>query len=159
MLILSCVFHYEFDRIHPYVDGNSRLGRLWHTLLLSQWDSDFAWIPVAPIIYSKQKDYYAAINTSNGAGESRVFIEFILSVIKTALVETISAMNVMENKPTDKASIRLSKIESYLKNHNYIMNANVRVLCNVSAATANRILGRLVQEGTLIKCRVNGHWF
>lgn len=158
MLIRSCVFHYEFDRIHPFIDENRRLGRLWHTLLLSQWNSDFAWIPVDSIIYSKQKDYYAAINKSNDTGESTVFIEFMLSVIKTALVETISSMNGMEDKLTDKASIRSSKIESYLKNHNYIMNANVRALCDVSAATANRILGRLVEEGTLIKCRVNGHW-
>ena len=88
-LITGCVFHYEFELIHPFADGNGRLGRLWHTLLLSKWNPIFAWLPVESIIHENQSDYYDAINTSNDEGESTVFIEFMLSVIKKALMEAI----------------------------------------------------------------------
>ncbi len=88
-LISSCVFHYEFELIHPFADGNGRLGRLWHTLLLSKWNPLFAWLPVESIIHENQSDYYDAINSSNDEGESTIFIEFMLHVIKEALIEAI----------------------------------------------------------------------
>ncbi len=90
-LISSCVFHYEFELIHPFADGNGRLGRLWHTLLLSKWNPLFAWLPIESIIHNNQTDYYNAINSSNDEGESTIFIEFMLSVIKEALVEAIES--------------------------------------------------------------------
>lgn len=87
LLIKSCVFHYEFEVIHPFADGNGRIGRLWHTLLLSQWNPLFAWLPVESIIHDHQQEYYDAINRSNALGEGTPFLEFILGVIKEALQE------------------------------------------------------------------------
>ena len=154
MLIRSCVFHYELELIHPFADGNGRVGRLWHTLLLSKWNSSFAWLPVESIIHDRQQEYYDAINASSDAGESTVFIEFMLSAIKASLMDAISA----SDGKVDKATFRWKKIEEYLKTHDYIMNADVRELCGVSAATANRILANLVAESKLVKCHENGYW-
>ena len=158
MLIRSCVFHYELEQIHPFADGNGRVGRRWHTLLLSKWNPTFAWLPVESIIHDRQQEYYDAINASNDAGESTIFIEFMLSAIKTSLIETIGVSDGMSDEKMDKATLRWNKIQEYLKTHDYIMNADVRELCGVSAATANRILAGLVTEGKLNKCCEGGHW-
>ncbi len=158
MLIRSCVFHYELELIHPFADGNGRVGRLWHTLLLSKWNPAFAWLPVESIIHDRQQEYYDAINASNDAGESTVFIEFMLSAIKASLMDAIRTSDEMSDGKMDKATLRWKKIEEYLKTHDYIMNADVRELCGVSAATANRILYKLVKENILYKYKLSGHW-
>ena len=158
MLVRSCVFHYELELIHPFADGNGRVGRLWHTLLLSKWDPAFAWIPVESIIHDRQQEYYDAINTSNDAGESTVFIEFMLSAIKASLIEAIGTSDEISDGKMDKATLRWNKIQAYLKTHDHITNADVRELCGVSAATANRILAGLVVKGNLTKYHEGSHW-
>lgn len=106
MLIRSCVFHYEFELIHPFADGNGRVGRLWHTLLLSKWNPAFACLSVESIIHDRQEEYYAAINASKNAEESTVFIKFMLSAIKASLIDTINASDEMSDGVTDKATMQ-----------------------------------------------------
>ena len=158
ILIRSCVFHYEFEFIHPFADGNGRIGRLWHTLLLSKWNPIFAWLPVESMIYANQQAYYHAINTSNVAGESTAFVEFMLETIKASLIDAIKMSDEMRDATIDKTTLRWQKIEAFLQTNDYIMNRDVQRLCNVSAATANRILKNFVCRGKLTQCRVSGHW-
>ena len=83
-LISSSVFHYEFEFIHPFTDGNGRMGRLWQTLILSQWKAVFAYLPVESMVYAHQSDYYKALEQSTAHTDCAPFIEFVLSMVLNA---------------------------------------------------------------------------
>ena len=158
MVIKSCVFHYEFELIHPFADGNGRIGRLWHTRLLMEWNPLFAWLPVESIIHKRQREYYDAINASNNAGESTIFIEFMLSAIKTALLEASGVKEKPLGKNAQNAALRRQFVLDYLKDNALIRNADLCEGLGVSPATANRILRDLSEDGALERVREGKFW-
>ena len=113
MLIKSSVFHYEFEFIHPFNDGNGRTGRLWQTALLASWKPIFAWIPIESIIKDNQENYYNAITLSTSQGKSNIFIEFMLDVINKAIKDIITDTRNHYNHINNQITELMKVIESY----------------------------------------------
>ena len=88
-LIKSCVFHYEMEFIHPFIDGNGRMGRLWQTLILMQDYPIFEFLPFETLISKNQKEYYNALSVSDKEGKSTKFIEYMLKIIEDSLIELL----------------------------------------------------------------------
>ena len=99
LLIKSCVFHYEFEFIHPFLDGNGRMGRLWQTLILMQKYPVFEYLPVESLIKENQNNYYKALGASDKLGESTPFVEFMLTLILQALNNLLASQNVNLTAP------------------------------------------------------------
>lgn len=125
-LIMSAVFHHEFVSIHPFTDGNGRTARLWHTVILSKWNSVFEYIPIESQIEKFQDGYYKAIADCHVNGSSNVFIEFMLKQIDAVVGETVTQIR----RPDDTLS-------EYVKKLLHVMDFEVPY----SAATIMQMLG------------------
>lgn len=95
-VLKSAILHYEIETIHPFADGNGRMGRLWQTLLLTKWNAIFAWIPMESVLYQNRPQYYRAIEDARKANDSSAFIEFTLSALYEILQNTNSDLRVAE---------------------------------------------------------------
>lgn len=114
LLIRSCVFHYEFEFIHPFSDGNGRMGRLWQSLILGRLNSIFEHLPVENMVYANQQEYYNAIAASSSAGQSGPFIDFMLNEILKSLQKHIKeeVPNKIPNKVPNKSELKILQLLS-----------------------------------------------
>lgn len=146
-LIKSSVFHYEFEFIHPFVDGNGRIGRLWQSLILYEWKSIFSAIPIESVIKETQQEYYDALETSGTMGESTPFIEFMLEAILKACEDELENGNdVPINVPKNVPIKRLDKILSLIANDNSITIVQLAQACEVSDKTIKRDITKLKER-------------
>lgn len=152
-LISSCVFHYEFEFIHPFADGNGRMGRYWQTVLLAKWKPLFAWLPIETIVKEHQQEYYDAISQSDKVGNSTLFVEFMLRCIK----QTIE--NIETPKKTSKKTPK-EVVMSLVSQNPKVTVAEMAEAMGMNKRNAQRHINQLVEEGRIVRVGANkgGHW-
>lgn len=158
-LVTSCVFHYEFEFIHPFIDGNGRMGRYWQTMILARWKSIFAWLPVETIVKQNQQEYYNAIARSDSAGDSTVFILFMLKCLQATIKHEVE--NKVDNKVEDKLlTDSEQRIVKLMTEDAHITIAEICKKTKLSAAGVNKILASLRNKGIIkrIGANKNGYW-
>jgi cell filamentation protein, protein adenylyltransferase len=146
ILIKSCVFHYEIEFIHPFMDGNGRLGRLWQTIILRQYSPVFEFLPIESIIKSRQSEYYKILGESDNKGDSTGFIEFMLQVVNESLEELLTNQ-IVNLTAQDRIAIFKEKIQK----SNFNRQDYMRQLKDISTATASRDLKLAVETEILEK--------
>ena len=159
-LIKSCVFHYEFEFIHPFQDGNGRLGRLWQTVILKEWKEVFAWLPVETLIKENQKEYYNVLVVSDSVANSTKFIEFMLSTILNTIEEIIQTEKKVTVKVTVKVTLNQKKILEVIKNNPQITQEELANVIGLTRKSINSNMKKLQENGLLkrIGADKNGYW-
>ena len=159
-LIKSCVFHYEFEFIHPFEDGNGRMGRLWQTVILKEWKSVFAWLPVETLIKENQAEYYKVLNSSDSLGESTDFILFMLEIILKTITQIVETEKKITVKINAKITVNQKKILEAVKQNPFLTQEELSEIVGISKLNINKNMKKLQEAGLLerIGADKNGKW-
>jgi len=158
-LIVSSVFHYEFEFIHPFIDGNGRMGRLWQTLMLAQWKPLFVDMPLESVIKTHQQEYYKALGSADSAADSTVFIEFMLKAILQTLEN--ASVNALQNAPVNIEGMKTpDAIIALVQGDSSITRQQMAEKIGKDIRTIGRAIKKLQDEGKLqrIGSDKSGHW-
>ncbi len=159
LLIRSCVFHYEFEFIHPFADGNGRIGRLWQSLILGRLNPIFEHLPVENMVYANQQAYYNAINKSSYLADSGPFIDFMLEEILNALIDHQGKSNT-EIAEEKGLNYQQERVLGYLRADKHITAAKIAKDLDMSARQIERMLADLKAKGIIRRegANRNGYW-
>ena len=155
-LIKSSVFHYEFERIHPFTDGNGRTGRFWHTLILSKWHEEFSWIPIETVVRERQNEYYSALAESNIRNNSEPFIDFMLE----SILMTVNGMIAPHATNEPGLSDTEAKVLGMIRIGTFGNIDNASNALGVSERTVIRALDSLREKNLIVRegSRKSGVW-
>ena len=142
-LIASCVFHYEFEFIHPFADGNGRMGRLWQTLILMRWNPIFSYLPVENLVHANQTKYYHALNQSTKNGDCAAFVEFMLIRILESL-QTFGKEEI--RKKYGRTEMRILTI---LKTNANLTGREIAAKLKMSQSAIEKNLAKLQKVGAI----------
>ena len=159
LLIRSCVFHYEFEFIHPFADGNGRIGRLWQSLILGRLNPIFEHLPVENMVYSNQQAYYNAINKSSYLADSGPFIDFMLEEILNALIDHQGKSNA-DIAGEKGLNYQQERVLGYLRADKHITAAKIAKDLDMSARQVERMLADLKAKEIIRRegANRNGSW-
>jgi len=146
LLIKSCVFHYEFEFIHPFIDGNGRMGRLWQTMILKDYSPVFEYLPIESLIKERQQDYYDVLGKSDNQGNSTGFVELMLKIIDIALEDLLKTQN-----HTLTSTDRIDIFKNFIGAELFTRQDYLRHNKEISTATASRDLKEAVDNDIIEK--------
>ncbi len=152
-LLASCVVHYELEFIHPFADGNGRLGRLWQTLTLSRWNPLLAWLPIEEVIRARQQGYDDSLGQADQQGELEPFVSYLLTAIEDALQEAIRTQGTAATAGSEIGSEILSPREvevlELLSAQPRLSARELALQLNISKRAIEKHLAALQRQGRL----------